>query len=318
MTVFTERFAMNDRTPTQPICVSIAAVERDTGLLKDTLRVWERRYGFPAPGRDGFGERAYPIDQIEKLRLIRRLLDAGQRPGRVVHLGLSELQRLSDALRPMPLLHPDPTNVDLYLSLVKAHDIDGFKRELSQANLRMGLAAFVTDLIAPLNTAVGEAWMGGQLAVFEEHLYTEGINVVLRAALASVPSTSPSGRPRVLLSTFPQEAHGIGLLMAEIMFALEGGKCVSLGVQTPIHELVQAVAAHQSDIVALSFTASLNPNDVLAGLKELRAQLPAGLEIWAGGACPIIHRRPIDGVLSLDSLKAIDEHLGRWRQSHLS
>lgn len=29
--------------------LSIAAVERDTGLTKDTLRVWERRYGFPTP-----------------------------------------------------------------------------------------------------------------------------------------------------------------------------------------------------------------------------------------------------------------------------
>ena len=37
--------------------LSIAAVERDTGLAKDTLRVWERRYGFPQPVRDAFDER---------------------------------------------------------------------------------------------------------------------------------------------------------------------------------------------------------------------------------------------------------------------
>ncbi|MCK7493491.1 MAG: MerR family transcriptional regulator [Comamonadaceae bacterium] len=35
-------------------------MERDTGLSKDTLRVWERRYGFPLPGRDALGERTYP------------------------------------------------------------------------------------------------------------------------------------------------------------------------------------------------------------------------------------------------------------------
>ncbi|MET1081887.1 MAG: MerR family transcriptional regulator, partial [Burkholderiales bacterium] len=29
--------------------VSIATVERDTGLSKDTLRMWERRYQFPRP-----------------------------------------------------------------------------------------------------------------------------------------------------------------------------------------------------------------------------------------------------------------------------
>ena len=52
---------------------SIAAVERDTGLAKDTLRVWERRYGFPAPGRDAQGERLYSDDDLVRLRHIRRL-----------------------------------------------------------------------------------------------------------------------------------------------------------------------------------------------------------------------------------------------------
>ena len=32
----------------QPL-YGISAVERETGLSKDTLRVWERRYGFPQP-----------------------------------------------------------------------------------------------------------------------------------------------------------------------------------------------------------------------------------------------------------------------------
>jgi len=35
---------------------NIAAVERDTGLSKDVLRMWERRYGFPVPNRDANGE----------------------------------------------------------------------------------------------------------------------------------------------------------------------------------------------------------------------------------------------------------------------
>ncbi|MDE2261476.1 MAG: MerR family transcriptional regulator [Gammaproteobacteria bacterium] len=54
---------------------TIAAVERETGLSKGTLRVWGRRYGFPLPARDSRGERVYPADQVEKLRVISRLLD---------------------------------------------------------------------------------------------------------------------------------------------------------------------------------------------------------------------------------------------------
>mgnify|MGYP003347622001 CR=1 FL=1 len=77
---------MNQRSLPEPLTVSIAAVERDTGIGKDTLRIWERRYGFPTPGRDGFGERSYPLEQVEKLRVIKRLLDQGHRPGRIVAL----------------------------------------------------------------------------------------------------------------------------------------------------------------------------------------------------------------------------------------
>ena len=46
---------------------NIGAVERETGLSKDLLRMWERRYGFPQPVRDPHGDRRYPIAQVEKL-----------------------------------------------------------------------------------------------------------------------------------------------------------------------------------------------------------------------------------------------------------
>jgi len=66
--------------------MSIAAVERETGLSKDTLRVWERRYDFPRPRRDAQGDRLYPEDQVARLRTVKRLMDRGMRPGRLLGL----------------------------------------------------------------------------------------------------------------------------------------------------------------------------------------------------------------------------------------
>ena len=71
---------------------SISAVERDTGLSKDTLRVWEKRYGFPQPGRDQHGERVYPAEQVEKLRAIKRLVDRGHRPSKLMGQPLEALR----------------------------------------------------------------------------------------------------------------------------------------------------------------------------------------------------------------------------------
>ncbi len=309
---------MNDRAAVRPITVSIAAVERDTGLSKDTLRVWERRYGFPTPERDAFGERAYPLDQIEKLRVIKRLLDSGHRPGRIVGMDIDALQHMGDSLSAAPqrLTHSDATDLRLYIDLIKGHDVEGLRRALGQAAMRMGLAALVCDVIAPLNVMVGDAWMRGQLEVFEEHMYTESVNVMLRGAIANAPSASATARPRVLLTTFPQEPHGLGLLMAEAMLALEGCRCFSLGTQTPIWDIVLAATAHRADIVALSFTASQNPNHVINGLEELRQKLPRTVDIWVGGSCPIVGRKSPEGINVITDLTSLGSQVADWRAQH--
>lgn len=307
---------MNNRAEMKPITLSIAAVERDTGLSKDTLRVWERRYGFPAPERDAIGERAYPLPQVEKLRVIKRLMDAGHRPGRIVPMPVEELQRLTENTVDAPQRVEESSgapDLRVYVDLVRAHDMETLRRRLTQAQVRLGLHRFVTEIIAPLNTRVGDAWMRGQMEIFEEHMYTEAVQVVLRSAIGSIPEAPQNQRPRVLLTTFPGEPHGLGLLMAEALFCLDGARCLSLGVQTPIWDIVLAATAHRADIVALGFTGCMNPNQVLEGLGELRGKLPVGTEIWAGGTAPVLHRRAVEGIVPMATLHAIQSELSRWR-----
>jgi len=295
--------------------LSIAAVERDTGLSKDTLRVWERRYGFPQPGRDGFGERVYGRDQVDKLRVLRRLMDFGHRPGRIVHLPLEELQRLSREHPGLddPALEGAVPREELarLIALVRAHQVEALRTGLSQAVLRAGLERFVIDVCAPLNRMIGEAWARGELEIFEEHLYTESMQVVLRNAISSIPQ--PARRPHVLLTTFPGEGHGLGLLMAEAVLALDGCRCVSLGTETPVWDIALAASAQRADIVALSFSAALGAGQVVEGLVELRAKLAPGIEIWAGGGSPTLRRRPPPQVTVIPDLPAIHDQLGRWR-----
>lgn len=308
---------MNDRSRSPAITLSIAAVERDTGLSKDTLRVWERRYGFPQPSRDALGERAYALDQVEKLRAIKRLLDAGHRPGRIVPLPIAEIQLLTDSTVGQPARAAEVglarDDLRAQIDRIRAHDVRALRGELTRLLFRFGAARFVSEVIAPLNTAVGDAWMRGQLEVFEEHLYTEAVQLVLRQAIAQIPEPPGDGRPSVLLTTVPGEPHGLGLLMAEAVLALDGCRCLNLGVQTPLWDIVLAARACEVDVVALGFTGCLNPNQIVDGLAELRAKLPEPVQIWAGGAAPVLHRRRVDGVHAVATLEGIAPELRRWR-----
>ncbi len=307
--------ALNDRARQAAVTLSIAAVERDTGLSKDTLRVWERRYGFPNPGRDALGERAYTLADVERLRIIKRLLDAGHRPGRVVTQPLEQLQVISEQTVDQPVraseLALGADDLREHLALIRSHDVPRLRSQLSRLLSRVGVARFVNEVVGPLNAAVGDAWLRGHLEVFEEHLYTEAVQVVLRTAIASVPEPASAAPLRVLLTTFPGEPHGLGLLMAEAVLALEGCRCVSLGTQTPLWDIVLAASALRSDIVALSFTGCMNPNQIVDGLAELRGKLAPGVRLWAGGGAPVLHRRPVAGVEPFSSLVDVSSALRR-------
>ena len=127
----------------EPLTLSIAAVERDTGFSKDTLRVWERRYGFPLPARDDGGERAYPLEQLERLRVIKRLLDAGHRPGRVVPMPAKDLHRLAASTVDAPSSRGGSVlaseGVREYLALIQRHEVDALGHRLAVDARRLGL-----------------------------------------------------------------------------------------------------------------------------------------------------------------------------------
>ena len=243
-------------------------------------------------------------------------MDTGYRPGKIIGLSLEDLQALAESVsQPAPIASEDQAaDLDQFMNFLKSHEIEDLRRQLSQRVLRLGLARFVTELVAPLTEKVGDTWARGQLEIYEEHLFTESMQVVLRNAISTIPQ--PGNRPRVLLTTFPSVPHGMGLLMVEALLALEGCRCFSLGVQTPVWDIVLASQAQDIDLVVLSFSPVMNPTLVVDGLTELRAKLPKSVEIWAGGRCPVLSRRAPDGIRVVTEFAELTKSIIDWRHRH--
>lgn len=295
---------------------NIAAVERDTGLSKDVLRMWERRYGFPVPERDSNGERLYPAAQVERLRLIKRLMDQGHRPGKLIATPIEELSLLAPR-RPRPERREQETadhaGLDELLALIKQHAANDYMQALQQRLVRLGLQGFVQDIVAPLTQRVGDAWEDGEVEVFEEHLFTELTKRVLRQAISVLPHGT--GAPRMLLTSAPDEQHMLGLLMLEAVATLEGAECIPLGTQMPLLEIKRAAEAHRADIVALSFSLAYPVRQIPGLLQQLRAMLPEEIELWAGGS-GVARISPPPGVHRFSRLEEGIMALTAWRNSH--
>jgi DNA-binding transcriptional MerR regulator/methylmalonyl-CoA mutase cobalamin-binding subunit len=302
---------MNSPHELQGLALNISAVERETGLSKDVLRMWERRYGFPKPHRDDNGERQYSVAEVGKLRAIKRLMDVGMRPGKIITLTAAELDVLADARAGSTRDTPAPALERDVLTLIRNHDATALSHALANLLMRQGLQRFVLETVSPLNRAVGDGWMRGDLQVFEEHLYTEQLQVALRTAINAFPRQN--GVPRALLTTIPSEQHGLGLLMVEALLVPEGVQCISLGPQTPLEDIRRAAIAHKAHIVALSFSAAFPVRQAGDALTALRRQLPAHIALWAGGDMTRRVRKSLPGVTLIPDLAGTTNALRAWR-----
>jgi len=286
---------------------SISEVELEAGLTKDILRKWETRFGFPLPSRKPNGERFYSRNDVDRLMAIKRLLDSGMRPSVVVPLSFSKLNAL--ASQQCAVEHPWANDKFLksVWQVLKSPDPSLVRSVLSQSLVSSGLREFVLSKMPELINMVGRGWESGELAVHQEHVFSECISSLL---LESIGRIQPlPGSPRVLMSTPPEERHDLGLLMLHSILALTGAQCISLGAETPGTDLVAAANSYGVNVVALSFSIAYPSRRILPFLEQVRAGLPDKIQLWAGGAGVEKLRRKLQDVQTFASLELAAEAL---------
>lgn len=276
--------------PIEPVELSIGTLSSATGVPVDTLRTWERRYGFPAPNtRTGGSHRRYAADTIEQVRLIVRALELGHRPSAVVGRDPDELRRLlgsaaTAAAAPAPWLpDEDARVVARWLELTHALDGDGLTGEFHRSLAELAAIPLLERRVAPYLREVGEAWARGFLRVSHEHYASERLREFLCAQWLRANEGQRAGRISAVLATPSGEQHVLGLHMAAWVVALAGVQVVFLGADTPWSEVVFAAERHAARAVALSVAAGY-PRDLQAELGLLCAALPPETSLVLGGA----------------------------------
>lgn len=290
--------------------IGIAAVAKQTGLSAHTLRVWERRYGFPLPRRASNGERLYAVDQVRKLSLLRGLIARGHRPAKIVQLPETELAQIAGD-RAIGLV-PDSVRLDFgaYFQCLSDASIGELRRLLRAALVRHGLSRFITETLGPLQRQIGRWWEAGRIETAQEHLFSEQVERLLRDAMTPLDETHAT---KIVLTTFPSERHSLGLLMVEAMMRLEGASCIPIGVETPPAQLPKLIAQSGADILALSFSAAYDDPNGRRLLSGLRDDLPAPVALWVGGEGAVRIARSLRDV---SVFRDLDDMVAAFRQRY--
>ncbi len=267
----------------------IRVVARLTGIPIDTLRAWERRYGAVEPRRDERG-RLYDDVDLQKLKLLRRLVERGHAIGRIANLGEPELGKLLEAgveLRDREG-RLDAVDVRALLDAVDRYDLVTVDRKLGKLAAVLSSREMVHDAVLPFMREVGRGWQEGRFTVAQEHM----VSGVLRSLLGSLMRLQAprDGRAGILFATPPGERHELGVTAAAMLAAAAGLGVIYLGADLPTSDVVAATRRTGARAVVLGLTLLEQWPSSLEALRAVAQGIPSGVEILVGG--PAAEARP--------------------------
>ncbi len=266
----------------------IRVVAERTGLSPTLLRAWERRYAVVEPERSDGGQRLYSDEQVDRLLLLRRSVDAGRSIGTIADRSTSELQRMLDEDREARVAReradrPAAGAVDLSAAIeaVRAMDASGLDRELRRLTVTLGAERFLDDALAPLLGSIGDEWRAGNLRPAQEHVASAVVRQILGWLLER--SRSDSDR-RVVIGMLSGENHDLGGLLAATSAALAEWEVLFLGEDLPPSEIAAAARAMPASVVGLSIVSPLSWDGIPGQLEELLELLEPTTSVVLGGA----------------------------------
>jgi DNA-binding transcriptional MerR regulator len=257
----------------------IREVVRITGLRREQLYMWQRRYGFPDPLRDGFGDRVYPPEQVARLKLIKQLLSEGWRAGAVVPLAGSALQSMLGIAVEDPA--PLADEIETAARLLSTHRIGELQNHLSKLLLGQGLRRFLEQTLIPLNEAIHERVVRGEMQTFQQLRFGDLAQRLLRDVTRLVRPTRDARQ--ILMATPPNDPNQLGLAILELLLFTEGINCLTLGAGVPAQEIAGAARAYKVCLVVLLFDRGISGKIAGQEIRSVRQELPEDLPLLVSG-----------------------------------
>ena len=165
---------------------NIGVVSRMTEIPPATLRIWERRYGFPQAARTKGKHRLYSEAEVQRLRWVKSRIDEGMQTRQAIkalesmeEAGRSAVQgqslEVGATAVDVPLREPGEDSYihvlqkRLYRALLE-HNTDLADQIFNEAQALYPLEALIQSLIHPSFYEIGAAWERGEVQVTTEHI----------------------------------------------------------------------------------------------------------------------------------------------------
>jgi MerR family transcriptional regulator, light-induced transcriptional regulator len=275
----------------------IGELSRRSGVSRELLRAWERRYGLLRPTRSDGGFRLYSSQDERRVALMRDHLDRGLSAAQAARLAVDEASQVA-------VVQGTPT-LDRGAQELRAA-LDVLDESAAHAALDRMLAGFsietvLGEVVLPYLRELGERWARGEASVGQEHFAS---NVLRGRLLGLARGWDAGGGPRALLACPPGEQHDLALIAFGLGLRDRGWRITYLGPDTPFETLVETASSLALDAVVLAGSTAARFEGGQAALRRLSGVAP----VWVAGAGATAELASAAGaqLLDVEPLAAVD------------
>jgi methanogenic corrinoid protein MtbC1 len=294
-------------------------VSQRTGLSAHLIRAWERRHQAVSPSRSNTNRRLFSDAEIDRLKILKRLVDSGHSIGQIAGLTQERLEAILD------IGEDDRTNgatsppqdgsgelenmISRCQAAVLAYSPMELRAALAQAQIDLPQITILEGLLGPMMDWIGEEWHNGTIRVAQEHM----ASAVVRDFLGEMRQAQRhvAEAPGLIATTPTGEWHEFGALMAAAVAAIDGWRDIYLGCNLPAQEIAGAVQKNDVQAVALSISFPGDDPRILAEAKRVRTHVSERVPVLVGGAGAVQQRAILEnaGLECIPSLEAFRAHL---------
>jgi len=296
----------------------IHRVAKLTGLSKDVIRVWERRFGLLKPTRGANRYRNYSDEDVALLRFLKEQLDAGGSIGELSKLGREELLERARASAPQ-VSFVDNTFSRLLrelLSTLNPFNRVTFEKRLNGAVAIVPFEEALHGILLPLQEQVGQLWHEGHVNVALEHYVTKQIQQKIFSAMNQLPVAEFGAK--VVVACPPGEEHDIAALAVAYRCRVRGCRVYYLGANVPIASLTNLCEQVEPDLTIISFPLALSEAKATELLQALAHEVNPVSHLAVGGHGALAMRDLFVqyNIMVLEDFAELDHRLDRlMRQS---
>ncbi len=201
------------------------------GVSANTLRSWERRYGFPRPRRSTGGHRQYSLTEIEALRIT-----------------LAETHNVSSAVALAQQRGEGPSSSQRLAGALRAFDEDAANRLLDESLALRSIERTIEDLLLH---AVGEMWADGPTDAEYEFAWRFATGWLCAIKRLSPPAQRAEG-VLVLDGSLPLDLDAIHAQALELVLRRAGLRTLSLSPATDPSRLGRAMRVLRPQAIVLT------------------------------------------------------------------